>query len=135
MNRFAGIVMKSNQLKFGSRQKGITLIGLVIVLTLLGFVAFIGLKMFPVYQEYFSVVQAMKSVAKQPGVNRQEPRQIQEMLIKRMYVSYVESVERQHIKVSRGSTPVLTVSYEVRRSLIGNLDFVAKFDESVDLKG
>ncbi|MFK7958550.1 MAG: DUF4845 domain-containing protein [Lysobacterales bacterium] len=127
--------MKSNHLNSKSRQKGITLIGLIIVLSLLGFAAFIGMKLFPVYQEYFSVVQAMKSVAKQPGVNRQEPRQIQQMLIKRMYVSYVESVKQQHIKVSRGAVPVLTVSWEVRRSLIGNLDFVAKFDESIDLKG
>ncbi len=127
--------MKSNHLRSPAKQQGITLIGLLIVLSLLGFFAFIGMKLFPVYQEYFSVVQAMKSVSKQPGVSRQPPRQIQEMLIKRMYVSYVESVDKSHIKVSRGNQPVLTVSYEVRRSLIGNLDFVAKFNESIDLEG
>ncbi len=127
--------MKSNHLKFKSGQQGITLIGLIIVLCLLGFFAYVGMRLFPVYQEYFSVVQAMKAVAKQPGVNRQDPRQVQEMLLKRMYVNYVESVTRDHIKVSRGALPALTVSWEVRRSLIGNLDFVAKFDESVDLKG
>ncbi|MEM1090391.1 MAG: DUF4845 domain-containing protein [Pseudomonadota bacterium] len=127
--------MKSIDLASPKRQRGITLIGLIIVLTVLGFFAFIGIKLFPVYQEYFSVVQAMKSVASQPGVSRQEPRQVQEMLVKRMYVSYVESVNKSHIRVTRGGLPTLNVRYEVRRPLIGNLDFVAKFDETVDLKG
>ncbi len=117
------------------RQQGITFIGFVMVLILIGFFAFIGMKLFPVYQEYFSVVQAMKSVSQQPGVSRQEPRQIQEMLIKRMYVSYVESVKKTHIKVSRTRGVTLNVTYEVRRPLIGNIDFVAHFDKTVDLKG
>ncbi len=127
--------MKSIDLASPQRQRGITLIGLIIVLTVVGFFAFIGIKLFPVYQEYFSVVQAMKNVAAQPGVSRQEPRQVQEMLIKRMYVSYVESVNKSHIRVTRGGKPTLNVRYEVRRPLMGNLDFVAKFDETVDLKG
>ncbi len=50
-------------MKSVQHQKGITLIGLAIVLAILGFAAFIGIKLFPVYQEYFSVVQAMKNVA------------------------------------------------------------------------
>ncbi len=118
-----------------SRQRGITLLGLVIVLTVVGFAAFVGMKLFPVYQEYFSVVQGMKSVAAQPGVNRRQPQEITEMLMKRFYISYVESVKRQHIKVIKKQGVTLQIQYEVRRPLIGNLDFVAKFDKSIELTG
>lgn len=118
-----------------SRQRGITLLGLVIVLFVLGFAAFIGMKLFPVYQEYFSVVQAMKSVAAQPGVSRRQPQEIKEMLMKRFYISYVESVKRQHIKVIQQQGLTLQIEYEVRRPLIGNIDFVAKFDKSMELTG
>ncbi len=118
-----------------SRQRGITLLGLIMVLFLIGFAAFIGMKLLPVYQEYFSVVQGMKSVAAQPGIaNRQGP-EIKEMLMKRFYISYVESVKRQHIKVVRKNVLTVQIQYEVRRSLLGNIDFVAKFDKTVDLKG
>ncbi len=117
------------------RQRGITLLGLVLVLFVIGFAAFVGMKLFPVYQEYFSVVQAMKSVAAQPGVNRRQAPEIKEMLMKRFYISYVESVKRQHIKVVRQRDLKVQIQYEVRRPLIGNLDFVAKFDKSVELKG
>lgn len=124
--------MKHNE---RGRQQGITLIGFVVVLALISFGAFIGMKLFPVYSEYFSVVQAMKSVAQQPGVVRQEPRQIKEMVMKRLYVSYVESVTRNDIKVSRTRGASLQIKYEVRKPLIGNLDFVAKFDKTVELTG
>ncbi len=118
-----------------SRQRGITLLGLIMVLFLIGFAAFIGMKLLPVYQEYFSVVQGMKSVAAQPGIaNRQGP-EIKTMLMKRFYISYVESVKRQHIKVVRKNVLTVQIQYEVRRSLLGNIDFVAKFDKTVDLEG
>ncbi|MDJ0652763.1 MAG: DUF4845 domain-containing protein [Xanthomonadales bacterium] len=117
------------------RQKGITLISLILILGLLGFAFFIGMKLFPVYQEYYSVVQAMKNVAAQPGINRQEAGQIKEMLIKRFYTSYVDSVTKKHIKVSRNRGYTLQIKYEVRKPLIGNIDFVAKFDKSVELAG
>ena len=118
-----------------SRQRGITLLGLIMVLFLIGFAAFIGMKLLPVYQEYFSVVQGMKSVAAQPGVNRRQGPEIKEMLMKRFYISYVESVKRGHITVSRKNVLTVRIRYEVRRSLLGNIDFVAKFDKTVDLKG
>ena len=116
-----------------SRQRGITLLGLIMVLFLIGFAAFIGMKLLPVYQEYFSVVQGMKSVAAQPGVARRQAPEIKEMLMKRFYISYVESVKRQHIKVLRKNSLTLQIQYEVRRPLLGNIDFVAKFDKTVDL--
>ena len=118
-----------------SRQRGITLLGLIMVLFLIGFAAFIGMKLLPVYQEYFSVVQGMKSVAAQPGVARRQAPEIKEMLMKRFYISYVESVKRQHIKVLRKNSLTLQIQYEVRRPLLGNIDFVAKFDKTVDLSG
>ena len=117
------------------RQQGITLISLVMILALLGFAVFIGMKLVPVYQEYMSVVQAMNSVAAQPGISRQEANQIKQMLEKRFYVSYVESVKKSHMKISRARGYTLQIKYEVRRPLLGNLDFVAKFDKTVDLSG
>ena len=117
------------------RQKGITLISLMMILALLGFAFFIGMKLFPVYNEYWSVKQAMSQVAAQPGVSRQSATEIKQMLQRRFDTGYVSSVKSQHIRVTRSRGYVLNIKYEVRKPLIGNLDFVAKFDESVDLAG
>ena len=49
-------------------------------------------------------------------------------------MSYAENVKPNNVKITRdGRGYVITVQYEVRRSLIGNLDVVGKFEASEDL--
>ena len=115
------------------KQQGITLIGFVMILVIVLFSAFIAMKLFPIYQEYFSVVTAMKGVAQEPGVQNKSPAEIRKMLFNRFYISYVESVERDDVTISKRNGYTVNISYEVRRSLVGNLDVVAKFDKTVDL--
>ena len=62
------------------RQQGMSLIGFFMVLTVVCIFAFVGLKIFPPFQEYFSVKQAMASVQSQPGVSKKTPREIRGML-------------------------------------------------------
>lgn len=115
------------------RQRGLTLIGFVIVLAVVGFFAYIGMQLFPVYGEYYSVVSAMKGVQSEPGVATMSPERIKDLLFRRFYISYVESVKPENVRVSRKEGYTLTVKYEVRRPLIYNIDFVASFDKTVDL--
>lgn len=115
------------------RQRGLTLIGFVFMLAIAGFFAYVGMKLFPVYTEYYSVVQAMKGVQSEPGVANMSPAKIQDLLFRRFYISYVESVKPQNVRVQRKDGLTLNVKYEVRRPLVFNLDFVASFDKTVDL--
>lgn len=114
-------------------QGGLTLVGFIVVLSVVGFFAFVGMKLFPVYIEYYSVVSDMKGVQSEPGVANMSPDKIRDLLNRRFYVSYVESVKREHIFITRNNGYNLTVRYEVRRPLVANLDFVAKFEKTVDL--
>lgn len=117
-----------------NKQGGMTFLGFLIVLSIVVFVVIIGMKLFPVYQEYYSVVGAMNNVASQPGVVNQTPAQIKIMLDKRLYTSYVETVTQKDMKVTRTKNGLeLNVAYEVRKPLIGNLDFIATFDKTVEL--
>ena len=115
------------------RQQGITFIGFMMVMILVIFFAFIAMKLFPVYQEYFSVVQAMKGLSHEPDVAQKSPAQVKEALFNRFYISYVESVERNDVTISKKKGYTIRVQYEVRKPLMGNLDLVANFDKTVDL--
>jgi hypothetical protein len=43
-------------------------------------------------------------------------------------------VKKEHVKVERqGSTTIVRVSYEVRIPLMGNLDAIVSFDDTVEL--
>ena len=116
------------------KQKGLTLISFVIVLAMTLFVAFIGMKIGPIYMEYYSVVSAMNGVASERGSARLSPFDIRVKVLNRLYVSYsAENVKGKHIKLTRSNGVHLRIAYEVRKPVIGNLDVVAKFDRTVRL--
>jgi hypothetical protein len=122
-------------MKLGTRQRGITLLGFIVVLAVVGFFAFLAMRLFPVYSEYYSVVTAMKGLQAEPGVGQMTPEKIRDLLNRRFYISYVESVKPNHIKITRAGTGYnLNIKYEVRRPLAYNLDFVAVFDKTVELQ-
>ena len=115
-------------------QSGLTLIGFVMVLALVGLFAYVGMKLFPMYSEFYSVKQALKGLAAEPGIANTDPAKVKDLLFRRLYVSYAENVKPNNVKVTRdGQGYVVTVQYEVRRELIGNLDVVGKFEASEDL--
>jgi hypothetical protein len=122
-------------MKVRGKQGGLTLIGFLIVLAMVIFVAFIGMKIVPIYMEYYSVVSAMNGVASERGSANLSPYDVRVKVLNRLYVSYsAENVKEQHIKLTRASNGVnLRIAYEVRKPVIGNLDVVAKFDRTVQL--
>jgi len=116
------------------RQKGMTLTGFVMVLSAVMFVTFIGMRIGPIYLEYFAVVSAMNGVASERGSANYPPFDIRVKVLNRLYVSYTDdNVKEQNIKIVRGNGVHLRIKYEVRKPVIGNLDVVAKFDRTVRL--
>jgi hypothetical protein len=116
------------------RQRGITLIGFIMILALVGFFAFLVMRLFPVYSEYYGVLQAMKAVAAEPGIASKTPEQVRASLDRKLYIGYVTSVKKNHVRVTRqGGNYVLNVRYDVRGPLAGNLEFIATFDHTETL--
>ena len=127
-------VSGENAMKTMNTQRGMTLTSFLAVLIVVGFFLYIGMKLFPMYQEYYAVRSAMKSLAKEPGVGSMEPARIQDLFFKRLYINYSENVKPANVKFDRRDNGwTLKVNYEVRRPLVGNLDVVGKFDSSQDL--
>lgn len=122
-------------MKSVKKQSGLTLMSFLIVLVVVGFFIFIGMKLFPVYNEYWSVSTDMKGLAAEPGVKQLSPEQVRDRLFRRFDISYVDSVKPQNVKITRQNGYQLNVAYEVRRNLMYNLDFVAVFDKTVELGG
>jgi hypothetical protein len=114
-------------------QRGITLIGFMIVLVLAGFAFLIGAKLFPMYTEFMAVKAAMVQVQNTPGSARLSPEQVWKILDRTFYTSYVESVQRTDMQLVRQNGYFLRIAYEVRKPLVYNLDVVGKFEHTVEL--
>ena len=68
------MIDRKQDMKF-HKQSGLTLIGFIIVLSFTLFLAYIGMKIGPIYLEYYSVVTAMEGVAAEKGSARYSPYQ------------------------------------------------------------
>ena len=83
--------------------------------------------------EYYSVGSAMNGVSSERGSANLSPFDIKVKVLNRLYVSYSANVKESHIKITRGNGVNLRIAYEVRTPVMGNLDVIAKFDNSVRL--
>jgi hypothetical protein len=110
-------------------QSGITLLGFIIVLAVVGLFAYIGMKLFPMYSEFYAVKSALKGLSAEPGIGNTDPAKIQDLFFRRLYISYAENVKQENVKIKRVDNGwQMDVSYEVRKPMIANLDVVGKFN-------
>ena len=116
-------------------QGGMTLIGFIIVLAVAGVFIYMGMKVIPMYSEFYSVKEALHGLAGEPGIANKDPAEIKKLLFRRLDISYADTVEPEHVKIVRkDSGYLMTVKYEVRKPLIANLDVVGKFEAEKELR-
>ena len=122
-----------------SRQSGITLIGFLIIVVVVGFFAFMGMKLLPSYSEYMGVAKAMDQIATE-GTDGKTLDDIRRSLMFKMDFQYVDdaTIKPANITIVRdrqGGTSHLHVAYEKDIPFIYNIDFLLHFEKSVLLQG
>lgn len=111
------------------KQSGITLIGFIIVLAVVGVFLYMGMKLVPMYSEFYAVKRSLSGLSEEPGIATMDPAKIRDLFFRRMYVNYSENVKQENFKIARSDKGLqVTVKYEVRKELIANLDVVGKFE-------
>ena len=109
-------------------QRGMTMLGFLITLAVVIFFVYCGMKIVPMYVEYYSVEKTLASLAKEPGSATASKEKLREMFFKRLYMSYATNVKPEALKIeSREDGYQLVVDYERREPLVANLDVVGKF--------
>lgn len=119
-------------------QGGLTLIGGLLILVVVGFVAYLAFQLIPVYLEYFNVISSVKTLREDPDLHARSEHEIRELLKRRFFVNDVKHVKarnQQHVKIRKTNvSTIITVNYEVRVDIIGNLDAIATFHREDNLK-
>jgi hypothetical protein len=116
-------------------QRGLTLIGFLMVLAIGLFFSFIAMRVAPMYLEYQAVIGALKALQNDPASRSQSPAKLKQRIMNSLYVSYShENVKTHHIKITRANGIRVRVAYEVRKPLFGNLDVIGAFDRAIVLR-
>lgn len=121
-----------------SKQRGVSLIGFLVILLVVGFFGYMAMKLVPAYSEYLGVVKAMNGQVS-AGTSGKPINEIRSELLRRMDFQYVDdaTVKPSDITISQqnGGTSVLTVSYDKDIPFLYNIDFLLHFSKSVPLRG
>ena len=116
-----------------SQQRGMTTIGLIFVLMLVGFFAVSVIRLAPSYLEYFSVASTLDSLAREPAITRKTKTDIRVLIIRRFGINNIKSISARDVRMEkRDGKLVLSVDYEIRTPWIANIDLIARFDKVVE---
>lgn len=119
-----------------AKQRGVTAIGWLIILALIGFFAFITLKLFPLYAENFSVVASLKSLKNEPQITKKSKPEILRLIERRFDINDVKNASKRDIVIEkRGGVLTIKCVYTVSTKLFGPLSIVADFEEKVEVVG
>lgn len=118
-------------------QRGITLIGWIILLVPVGICVFGIIRLTPIYINYYSVVKFMNTVAHEnkdagTGVSAESLRRALE---KNFNIGYIEHPDSKDIDIHREAGGwVMIADYEDTVPMFANLSLLASFHKEVDLK-
>lgn len=117
------------------RQRGMTTIGLVLVLATIGFFATLAIKLTPVYLESFQVTSIFKSVEKEVPMDTASDEDIRDSLYKHFDVNNINDINPKQVQIrrERGQVKALALKYHVRVPLFGNVDALVHFDKVVEV--
>lgn len=121
--------------RLAHRQRGMTYLGLLIILGVIAFFAMVAIKVVPLYLENMKIGNTLKSLQEEGGARSES--EIRDTLRKRFSINDITHVTDDDVKVVReGKKLVVTIDYEARVPLFKNLDVVARFaDNRVELAG
>ena len=120
------------------QMRGITLIGFLFLLAIVGFFGYMAMRLVPIYVEYMGVVKSMEQVRAEPNSRNMSPEEVRRSLQFKFNTQYVDddAIPPEAIQILRqGGSSTLRIRYERRVPFVHNLELLATFDKSVSLSG
>jgi hypothetical protein len=109
-------------------QKGMSAIGILVVLILVVFIALIGMKVTPAYIEFFAIKKAVAAIAQSGELRGATTADVRKAFELRQAIDDFTSVGPQDIEIVReGSQVVISFAYEKRIPLFYNVSLVVDF--------
>ena len=110
-----------------SRQRGISLFGLICALIIVGFLAVTAMKVIPPVIEYRAIMKAVVD-AKQSGTT---VREIQAAFDKRAIAGYIDSINGSDLEITKVENEIeVSFAYEKKIPLLGPASLLLEFSGS-----
>ncbi|MGD8788399.1 MAG: DUF4845 domain-containing protein [Burkholderiales bacterium] len=116
-----------------AKQQGVTVVGMVLIAAAIVFGAVIGLRLIPAYVEFATIQNHLRELARAPDTRGASPGEIMRAFNRRAQIDDITTVDGRDLEIARdGGDVVLTVVYEKRVKLVGNVSACIDFEASSD---
>jgi hypothetical protein len=115
------------------KQRGVTMIGWIFLLTPVAIVLYAGIRIGPEYMNYYKVLTAMKETATQLKSDETlTPQTIRAGLERRFDTGYIDEPNVKEIGITKGDAGwQMTMDYEKAVPMFGNLHLLMVFNKTV----
>ena len=118
-----------------SRQRGATFLGMVVIIAILGFALYAGIRLMPLYLEYMAIARALEQTAKENS-GATSPQTLRNSLDRRWTIETIDSIQPKDIEIKKaGSGFTMRAWYRAEAPFISNVSLVADFDKTVKVGG
>lgn len=123
-------------MKFSQSQNGASILGWLVALAVVAFVASTAFKMMPHYFDYMSLDKTITAVETDQAVKVRTVREFYNHVSKGMQVNGIRDINLEDVlKVELANNEFrATLDYEKREPMIQNLDLVARFQKEYRLR-
>lgn len=120
-----------------SKQRGATFLGIVVIVGILGFAVYAGIRLAPKYMEYMAVARALDQVAKNmQGGGDASPAAIRDLLGRRWEIEDIKSLDIKDVEINKVANGTeVRAAYRAEAPFVGNVSLVVDFDKAVVIGG
>ena len=116
-------------------QRGASMWMVMLILAILGFGLVFGLKLIPLYLDWWKVEKAVAG-ALQAGVESANNREITTAIVRRLDIDGIYNMTEANLKdfmtiTKKGPKVAVEIDYESRVTLVGNVFIVTHFEKTV----
>lgn len=117
------------------RQRGMTFLGMVTILVILGAGLYAGIRLVPVFLDYTKVARALEQVRDEHAAIESNPQLIRNSLERRWDVEDIKGIGWKEIEIKKGNEGYdVRAAYDVETPFVANVFLLARFDKSVTIQ-
>lgn len=116
---------------YARSQKGMSLLGWLVVLAVVAFLASAAFKIIPHYLDYYAIEKAIKAVETDKNVEVSDVHSFYAYLERTLMLNGIRDLKlNDALEIKQENNEFLThLKYEKREPLVQNIDLVVKFDK------
>jgi hypothetical protein len=119
-----------------SNQRGMSMWGMMVVAVMASIYLMAGLKLFPVYMEYFNMKGIVDQVKADPELKGAPKEKIMTAMSRRVQLADFANIDKDSYSVTKvegKNAYTIDVYYEVRTPLLANVSIVTEFEYSAEV--